>query len=131
MTFISLFFLIPEATFISRLRIENRSENRFREQFQHGRAHTALKLKMSPTINMNCCDNEKGGEELPLRAGWGCSRQEKRKDAFDCVYKIHSQPSRQYSHYNIHPNTDNLIFNLVIMHSDIAIHENICFSSAF
>ena len=66
MTFISLFFLIPEATFVSRLRIENSSENRFREQFQHGRAHTALKLKMSPTINMNCCDNEKGGEELPL-----------------------------------------------------------------
>ena len=65
-TFISLFFVILEATFISRLRTKNSSENQFREQFQHGRAHTALKLKMSPTINMNCCDHEKGEEELPL-----------------------------------------------------------------
>lgn len=76
------------------------------------------------------------GQELPPGAGLevgggGRWTKEKGRDAFDCVYKIHSQHSRQYSHYNIHPNTDNLIFNLVIMHSDIAIHENICFSGAF
>lgn len=55
---------------------------------------------------------------------------EEGKDVFDGVYAIHSQHSRQYSHHHTHPNIHNLIFNLVSMHSDIAIHENICFSSA-
>lgn len=74
------------------------------------------KLKMSPTINVNCYPMGVNAEES--------------KNVFDCVYTIPSQHSRQYSHHNTHPNIDNLIFNLVSLHSDIAIHENICFSSA-
>lgn len=57
--------------------------------------------------------------------------REKRKDVFDCVYKIYLQYSRQYLYYNIYFNIDNLIFNLVIMYLDIVIYENICFSSVF
>lgn len=86
---------------------------------------------MSPAGNANCLwrRQKAKGDDLSLEQGVGKLLRKGKMPLIVFTGFIHSTAGSIHT-AALHPNTDNLIFNLVSMHSYIAIHENICFSGA-
>lgn len=100
---------------------------------QHGRAHAGLMRCMeAEDVTGRKRESrwrrwEAKGDDLSLEQGVGELLRKGKMPLIVLMGFIHSTAGSIHT-AALHPHTDNLIFNLVSMHSYIAIHENICFS---